>query len=109
MCVTMEDSKQADHGHGDGDRGLDAKGDDRAEHDYRERDAHLDERSRHTQDAEKASDRHDADEGQWYEPQRAFAELISEDADQDHEKLVIKTAKRVRTPCMNPLVLPTPT
>jgi hypothetical protein len=95
MDVAMEDGEEADRPHGQGDRGLDAEGDDRAEHDDRERDTGLDERHRHAHDAENAAKGHDRDEGKRHEPQRPAAELIGENTDQDHGELMIKAAERM--------------
>ena len=46
-------------------------------------------------DAEEAAERHDADESERHEPQRAAAELIGENADHDHGELVVEAAERM--------------
>src|SRR5262245_10790733 len=93
--MTVEDGEQTDPAHGHREWSFDAKGDDGAKHDHRQRDAKFDKRHRNSGDAEKAAERHDADKDKRHEPQCPSAELIGENTDQDHGELMIEAAERM--------------
>src|SRR5262249_2746526 len=100
--MTVEDGEQTDRAHGHREWSFDAKGDDGAEHDHRQRDAKFDKRHRNPGDAEKAAERHDAYKGKRHEPQCPSAEVIRENTDQDHSKLMIEAAQRMREAVQEP-------
>src|SRR5262245_2401226 len=95
MSVAVKDGEESDGAHCYRKRRSPPDGDHGTEHDHRKRDADLDKRNRHPHDAEKAAERHEYYEGKRHEPQRASAELIGEETDQDHGELMIETAQRM--------------
>ncbi len=93
--VAVEDREQADDGHGECGRRLDAKRHDGTQHDHRQGDAGLDEGHADAGDAEGTTERHHADEGGGHQPQSAAAELEGEHADHHHRQHMVEAGDRV--------------
>src|SRR6266511_2686073 len=97
--VAMEDRKQTHDPHGNGDRSPAGERHDAAEHDDRGGNAEFDERQREPSHAERGAGRHDEDESRGHEPERAPAELPSEDTDRHHRQNVVDPPDRTcKTP-----------